>query len=200
MWHRVIGSTGRGRDEGLEALLARHREPHRRYHTATHVMWVCRHVDRLAATEPVDDLEAVLAAALYHDAVYDPRSSGNEAASARLAEHRLVELGWTPDRAARVARMIEATAAHGSPIDHDTAVLLDADLAILGAPSNEYLAYVTGVRTEYAHVPDEAWRTGRARVLRSFEERPTIYTTDTMRAEREHRARANLGAELASLR
>lgn len=197
VWHRVIG---RRHDEAFESLMARHREPHRRYHTATHVMWVCRHVDRLAAVEPVADLDAVLTAALFHDAVYDPTSTRNEADSAVLATQRLADAGWSDDRVGAVARLIEATAGHADPVDVDTAVLLDADLAILGASPSEYLAYVAGVRFEYGHVPDEAWRPGRARVLQSFLDRPRLYATTTMHDEREHRARANLGAELSGLR
>ena len=46
----------------LDRVLARHREKHRRYHTATHVAWVFRHVEELAATEPVDHLDEVIAA------------------------------------------------------------------------------------------------------------------------------------------
>ncbi|MEY4229411.1 MAG: hypothetical protein RLZZ362_260, partial [Actinomycetota bacterium] len=62
VWHRAVGP---GHDTALEHLLGRHREPHRRYHTATHVMWVCRHVDELVAEQPVADAPAVLAAALF---------------------------------------------------------------------------------------------------------------------------------------
>ena len=164
-------------------------------------MWVCRHVDRLASAHLVADLDALLAAALFHDAVYDPTSATNEADSAALADARLAELGWSGDRRSDVRRWILATADHAAHTDDPaTAVLCDADLAILGAPANEYLAYVTGVRAEYAHVADDAWRTGRTRVVGHFLGRSNIYATSTMRDEREHRARANLTAEVASLR
>ncbi len=198
VWHRI---AGRGADQVLEGLLARHREPHRRYHTATHVMWVCRHVDRLARAHPLADVDAVRAAALFHDAVYDPRSTTNEHDSADVADRRLAELGWSAARRQRVRSLIEATAGHAAPADTDTdtAVLLDADLAVLGAPPNDYLAYVAGVRAEYHHVGDDDWRVGRSAVLDGFLARPSIYATTTMRAEREHRARANLRAELATL-
>src|SRR5205823_6104348 len=46
-WHAL---AGRGHDRAFESLLARYREPHRRYHTTTHIMWVLRHV-----TAIVDD-------------------------------------------------------------------------------------------------------------------------------------------------
>jgi predicted metal-dependent HD superfamily phosphohydrolase len=186
----------------LDRLLARHREKHRRYHTAAHVAWVIRHVDELAAVEPIDHLDEVVAAAFYHDAVYEPAYPANERASARLARRDLTSIGWDADTVERVASMIEATE-HGATdaggVTGDTAVLLDADLATLGADPAGYSTYVTGVRAEYRHVTDDEWRTGRAAVLEGFLQRPTIYSTPTARDRWETRARANLAAELASL-
>ena len=201
-WQQVGGS---GHDELLDALLARHREPHRRYHTATHVMWVLRHIDRIAAAEAepmVDahvDLAAVRLAALYHDAVYDPRRADNEAVSADLAVTAAAELGWNAHRCAMVHRLVMATAGH-SPAAADEAVLVDADLAVLGGEPKDYAAYVQGVRGEYAHVEPEQWRVGRAEVLRRFLDLPRLFSTEVMHDEREVRAKANLAAELAALR
>ncbi len=184
----------------LDDLLARHREPHRRYHTATHVMWVLRHVDRLAASRAPDhlDLPAVRLAVLYHDAVYDPTRSDNEAVSAALSARVADQLGWPADRAAVVHRLVLATAAH-APAAPDEAVLVDADLAVLGAEPKDYTAYVAGVRSEYRHVDAAQWTIGRTAVLRRFLDAPVIFHTELMRDERESRARANLTAELASL-
>jgi len=152
----------------LDRLLARHREKHRRYHTATHIGWVIRHVDELAATEPVDHLDEVIAAAFYHDAIYEPAYPANERASARLARRDLAKLGWSDDRTERVAAMIEATV-HGEATHiGDTAILLDADLAILAAEPAGYSTYVTGVRSEYRHVDDDDWRSGRGQVPVSY--------------------------------
>ena len=202
-WQQLAGS---GHEHLLEQVLADYREPHRRYHTAVHVMWVLRHVAELAAAEarPLD-LAALQLAALYHDIVYDPRADDNEAKSADIARHAATELGWPADRAALVHRLVQATAHQHSDepsadgIDSHEPVLLDADLAILGASPNEYQAYVHGVRAEYQHVPADAWRTGRAAVLRGFLAQPHLFNTATMRAARESRARANLTAELATL-
>jgi predicted metal-dependent HD superfamily phosphohydrolase len=213
VWRRLVGvDAGRAGDAALDELLARHRQPHRRYHTATHVMWVLRHIDDLAAANTPVDLDAVRAAALFHDAVYDPRSPTNEHDSAVLARRVLADCGWESARVERVAALIELTAGHVAPRADDWAddgadtgadtgadILLDADLAILGAEPADYRAYVTGVRAEYAHVDDDAWRVGRAAVLRSFLDRPAIYRTTSMQAARERRARANLSAELADL-
>jgi len=186
----------------LDGLLARHREKHRRYHTAVHVAWVIRHVDELATTEPVEHLDEVVAAAFYHDAVYEAAYPANERASARLARRDLASIGWSDDAVDRVGSMIEATEQGAPDATHafgDTAILLDADLAILGADPAGYSAYVAGVRSEYRHVDDDDWRTGRAAVLGEFLDRPAIYSTPTGRDRWETRARANLTAELAGL-
>lgn len=188
-----------------ESVLARHREPHRRYHGVRHVAWVLRTADALLAAVAVPDAQAVRAAALFHDAVYDPLRTDNEAVSAALARRTLIdELGWDGPRADEVARLVLATAGHLLPddaveVDPAAAVLLDADLGILGASPRGYQGYVDGVRGEYAHVDEPGWRAGRAAVLRSFLDRDRIYATPMMRAEREARARANLVAELAAL-
>ncbi len=200
-WRGLGGTDGAVIDD----LLARHREPHRRYHTAVHVMWVLRHVDELLGAWPdgiTPDPPIIRAAALFHDAIYDPRSTANEHDSAVLAASALTSLDWVRPRIDDVGRLIEATATHVAEvgaIDGAAAILFDADLAILGSSPAEYQAYVTGVRAEYAHVDDAAWRVGRPAVLRGFLARESIYVTPTMHASRERRARANLAAELAAL-
>jgi predicted metal-dependent HD superfamily phosphohydrolase len=201
VWHQVVGpNPAMPLDHLLDGLLARHREPHRRYHTATHVMWVLRHVDQLAAegVAPTADLAAVRLAALCHDAVYDPCRSDNEAVSAELATRLAEEIGWPSDRASAVHRLVLCTATHRPGAD-DEALLVDADLAVLGAMPKDYSAYVQGVRAEYAHVSDTDWKVGRAAVLHQFLDEPTVFHTEPMRRERESRARANLVAELATL-
>lgn len=188
----------------LDRLLARHREKQRRYHTAAHVGWVIRHVDELDGAAPALHIDEVIAAAFYHDAIYEPTHPANERASARLARRDLAALGWAREPIDRVAAMIEATAHVDGPppatIDHDTAILLDADLAILGADPAAYSDYVSGVRAEYRHLDDAEWSSGRARVLESFLARPAIYATAPGTEWWEARASANLTAELATLR
>jgi predicted metal-dependent HD superfamily phosphohydrolase len=180
-------------------VVARHREGHRRYHGVRHVTWVVRHVHELATELPLDDEGAVVAAAFFHDAVYDPRATDNEEQSARLAERVLAGLGWDADRGRRVGDLVRATAAHRAPADDDTAVLLDADLAVLGSDPAAYQAYVTGVRTEYAHVDAAAWQAGRGQVLRELLARDPLYATEPGRRRWARRAAANMTAELASL-
>lgn len=183
----------------FERLVSRHRERQRRYHRIEHVEAVLDHVAALVATEAVEDLGVVVAAALYHDAIYESQHPANERASARLARRDLAELGWDSGRAERVGHLIEGTRTHLDPGDAAAAVLYDADLAILGAEPGAYRAYVDKVRDEYKHFDDAEWRTGRTAVLTGFLERPQIYATNAGSERWEAAARTNITAELAAL-
>lgn len=197
--------AGPAADEAWEGLTARYREPHRTYHTLRHIAAVVTDVELLIAEEPaVADATAVRLAALYHDAVYDPRRADNEVASAVLARRSLHPLGVGRPTLDRVEALIMATAGYTGPHHHggddrDTDVLVDADLAVLGSEPAEYDAYVRGVRAEYGHLDDFTWRRGRASVLRAFLDRLVLYRTETMQRTHEHRARANMQAELAAI-
>ncbi|GAA3085281.1 hypothetical protein GCM10017600_58900 [Streptosporangium carneum] len=190
-WRSLAGAEA---DRLGEELVARYGEPHRRYHTTAHLEAVLAHVDTLADSAANPDL--VRLAAWFHDAVYDPTRSDNEERSARLAERALPELGVPAEAVATVARLVRLTLTHApAPGDADGAVLCDADLAILASSPEEYAAYAAAVREEYSFVPDEAFRQGRAAVLRSLLGLPAIFHI----ADLEDRARANIQAELARL-
>ncbi len=148
------------------------------------------------------DRDALVLAILFHDAIYDGRRVDNETASAALARNHLRDLGVSSARIDRVEHLILATRHRAEDIadaDADTALLLDLDLAILAASSDRFQVFVTGVRQEYAHVPDDTWQTGRARVLKSFIARRQIYTTPALAAFWEAAARANVTRELECL-
>lgn len=196
-WRALVGD---GHAATEQVLVDRHAEPHRRYHTAEHVARVVRHVDALGTAMGIDAdlLDEVRVAALFHDIVYDPRSNTNEADSAAVADQSLAAAGWSVARRSAVRSLIEATAAHDASSTQEE-ILLDADLAVLGGELDAYRRYVAGVRFEYAHVDDPAWRVGRSAVLRSFLDRAHIFATPIMSHEREAAARSNLAAELDDL-
>ena len=181
-------------DRTARDLLARYREPHRAYHDERHLAEVLVALDALtrAAAPP-----AVLLAASWHDAVYDPRTTDSEERSALLAERELPPLGLG---AGEVARLVRLTSTH-DPAREDGAgaLLCDADLAVLAAAPQRYAEYAAGVRAEYAHVAAEAFRAGRAAVLRTLLDRPAVYATAAGRERWEAAARRNLAAELVAL-
>lgn len=184
----------------FDRLVAAYQEPQRHYHTLEHLAEMFRVVGRLGSY--CQNLRAVQLAVWFHDAVYDPRAKDNETRSALLAAECLDSLAVLPDLTAKVAELVQVTA-HLSddraPADADTAVLLDADLAILGASEVRYQRYAADIRREYAFVPDDAYRKGRAEVLNRFLARERIYHTAPLQAEGEEAARRNIRAELERL-
>ena len=76
-------------------------------------------------------------------------------------------------------------------------MLSDADLAILAAPDGRYAEYVAAVRREYSHVPDAAFREGRADILRDLLAKPHLFHTAYAREHWEETARANVHRELS---
>lgn len=196
-WTTLSTEIG-ARDELAEIgddLVGRHREPHRHYHTEVHIVAVLDHLRRLGDTTPTARL-----AAFFHDAVYDPTRSDNEARSAELAAVELRRVGF--ERTGDVVALIEATAGHELPPDGpaEAAAFLDADLAILGAPQPTYDRYSTAIRAEYAHVAEDDFRSGRARILEDFLARDRLYFTPGGHDLWDAAARTNLGRELARLR
>ncbi|MFC3078375.1 phosphohydrolase [Phenylobacterium terrae] len=180
----------------LEAAYA---EPHRRYHTRAHIEACLKLLDEVQGLS-ADARRLLTWAIWWHDAVYDPKASDNEARSAELAEADLAAMDVSPADRAEVARLIRLTAGHAvEPGDRLGAVLVSVDLAILGAPPADYDAYARAVRQEYAHVPDALWRSGRSRVLQRFLDAPVIFPDPGLGARFEVQARENLARELATL-
>lgn len=203
----------------VTAVVSSQWAPHRHYHTPVHLDEMLAEVARLDTIAgpaadghhaPDDDTvsgstqrAAVVAAIAWHDVVYDPRRTDNEAASARQARADLAGLAareWVD----RVAELVMVTADHDpGPHDPHAALLVDADLWILAAPATRHAAYARQVRREYAHLDDTTWRDGRGRVLRDL--RAAVATTGYRvgpapdRHDRTRRALANLDRELTTL-
>jgi predicted metal-dependent HD superfamily phosphohydrolase len=192
-----FGVSDEAAQRAFDRLAAAYASPGRAYHTLDHIREVLRTLAPFR--EQLRNGEAVLFAAWLHDAVYDPRAKDNEERSADLAEAMLSDLGVSPDQTAEVRRLILLTKTHDpEDVDNDGCLLVDADLAILGATPEEYRRYAAAIREEYAWVPGEAYRSGRRAVLEHFLQRPRIYRTAAF-AVREEPAREHLRAEIQTL-
>lgn len=179
--------------------MVRYSEPHRAYHTLTHIE------DCLAQVEASTDLsqnqrDLLTLAVWFHDAIYDPTRNDNETESARLAVQALTAEGYSPADIAEIERLILLTVGHtvGSG-DTLGARLVSIDLSILGAEPARYDAYADAIRFEYGHVPDALYRPGRTAVMSRFLEADLLFP-DPVWAERlDRQARANLRREIARL-
>ncbi|PSB28445.1 N-methyl-D-aspartate receptor NMDAR2C subunit [Stenomitos frigidus] len=179
-------------------LLEAYLQPHRAYHTATHLEACLRQFD-LAQAEAEHPAE-VEVALWFHDAVYVPNAVDNEAQSALWATQRLQQLGVSAVVIDRIAAMIVATKHDRLPEHHDCKLLLDIDLSILGQAPEPFDAYEQCIRREYAWVPKAQYCTGRAAILERFLQRSTIYYTSFFRERLEAQARQNLERSLTKLR
>ncbi|WP_158928222.1 hypothetical protein [Acidisphaera sp. S103] len=189
--------------ERLAGLRRRYAEPHRAYHGQAHIDALLAgladqggHIANKAATE---------LAIWYHDAIYDPAATDNEARSATLLTTEMHGLAC-PSLISATRHMILATASHELPPDlsdtlrNDTATFLDLDMAVLGAAPADYDAYEMGIAAEYipVHGPDN-FRTGRATFLRAMLIRERLFHTERFHHRLDAAARANLRRGLLAL-
>jgi len=197
-WKRAwlgLGAEGDGLAV-MRKLLEAYAEPQRRYHTLQHL------AECLALFEGHRDLAAQQAeveiALWFHDAVYDlERERGdNEARSAKWAEAELRAAGVAAGPIARVAGLILASRHAALPQSQDQKLLVDIDLAILGAPRPRFEEYEAQIRAEYGGVPDALFRRKRREVLSGFLARSPLYTTPRLRELFEVRAKENLADSL----
>ncbi|MGO1544324.1 MAG: DUF4031 domain-containing protein [Gulosibacter sp.] len=203
-WRRLGGLFHLNRSTDWNALgtelLQRWSESHRSYHDERHLQDVLLSLNHLQTLgERISP--TTLLAAWYHDAVYAGSVGEDERASAQLAVASLEAIGLDPVTVTRVRDFILATTpgtdTSNAPLP--LAHLLDADLSIFGAGSKRYREYTESVRKEYAHVDEKDFRAGRAQILRSYLDRPTIYRLEASISLWEARARQNLEDEIATL-
>jgi predicted metal-dependent HD superfamily phosphohydrolase len=194
-WHDLLGSwavTQRLADETFADVCEHYTLPGRFYHTLDHIGAVLEKVDNLASN--ARNLSAVKLAAWLHDVIYDSRASDNEERSTAYAEQLCKKLSIPEGRL--VALLILKTKTHDAGDDPDAQLLIDADLAILGASESVYRAYAEQIRQEYAWVPEPEYRMGRQRVLEHFLARPRVYHFLT---HLEDPARRNIVTEIGRL-
>jgi len=175
-------------------LIDAYSSPARHYHNLRHIE------DCLGQLSTVEGLSAeerqILQDAIWwHDAVYDAARNDNEERSAGLAERNVPE-----HRRAEVCRLIHLTKSHRVEAgDRLGSIMISIDLSILGAEPAIYKDYAAAIRREYAHVPDEAYRAGRAAVLKRFIAMQEIFPYAPFAERYDRRARDNLMSELATL-
>jgi predicted metal-dependent HD superfamily phosphohydrolase len=179
-------------NEKFKEVSSFYREAGRFYHTLDHIGEVLHSVDALASKARFPEM--VKLSAWLHDVIYDSKASDNEERSARYAEKLCEEFEIPEGRV--IAAMILKTKTHDAEGDTDAQILIDADLAILGATETEYRAYAQKIQQEYAWVPQDRFNEGRRRILEGLLARPRIYHWFS---HLEGPARRNMAAEIARL-
>lgn len=193
-WSELCRDLGTGDDRRgavWRDIVAAYGEPQRHYHTLSHITAVVANAERLR--DRFEDASAALLALFFHDIVYDPARHDNEARSA----DRLRDAFGDVASIDRACAHVLATQHHDAHADPDTNLVLDIDMAILGAPWADYLTYAEGVYREYLPVyGDEAYAKGRAELfLKPTLQRKRLFLTADF-AHLEDQAKRNLRVEL----
>ncbi|MEX8193713.1 HD domain-containing protein [Comamonas guangdongensis] len=195
-WQRAWQGLGVTPPAGLlQAMLTAYAEPQRRYHTQQHLAECLAHFEAVQnrAQHPAE----VELALWFHDAVYDIKAKDNELRSAQWAAQALGEAGLAEAICGRVHELVMATRHEVLPKHDDARLLVDIDLAILGADPERFAEYDAQVRAEYAWVPWPIYGIRRKQVLQGFLQRQAIYATPYFHARLEQQARANLHRSIA---
>lgn len=169
----------------------------RHYHTDRHIAACLTHLQdvRDEAAYPAE----IEVAIWFHDAIYDTRRTDNEERSATWARTFLAAHETDSSCVERITALILATKNHTAS-GSDAAIMVDIDLAILGASAPVFEAYDAAIRREYEWVPETRYREGRMRVLTGFLARASIYRTPWFGKRYEQRARQNLERKIEELR
>jgi predicted metal-dependent HD superfamily phosphohydrolase len=191
-WHRSwyeLGTTVSG-EQLFQVICSYYAALDRQYHTLQHL------TECLDLFEPVLELAThpaeVEMALWFHDAIYNPVSKDNEAQSAQWASHELSKAGVLPERIDQIHALIMATCHTSLPTTSDECLLVDIDLAILGAAIERFTEYEQQIRAEYSFVPEAIFNQKRQEILQGFLDRPTIYSTPYFRDKLELIARQNI--------
>lgn len=178
------------------AMVTQYNGDGRYYHTLAHVGELLDTAGELR--DLAQDYTTVQLAIWFHDVVYDPRAKDNEVQSAAYARQALHELGLPERVISRVSDLILKTVSHVSENeDGDALILLDADLAPLGADEEVFARQSRALRQEFGWVPEDEYHANRARILGGFLSRERIYQTDRLHDSLEAQARRNLSQAIA---
>jgi predicted metal-dependent HD superfamily phosphohydrolase len=211
-WAALIAEIGnlKAAKDVFNGLVEAYSEPHRSYHTLTHVVSMLDEIETLGDEISFHDPAAVKFAVWYHDVVYIPVEGmgsnrpvmNNEERSADRLQNDLEVMGLPAELNKKAQVYIMCTTHQLPNADHDAQFVMDLDLLILGKPPKEFDRYEAGIRAEYGLVPEPLFRDRRAKFLRAFldrEFRPSIYQTELFRSRYEAAARENLARSLAKL-
>ncbi len=178
-------------------LESHYEEAARKYHTPRHINECLGILDRAQHPEASNPL--VEYALWFHDAIYNTFSRKNEERSADAAVRVLDRSGGSAADCALVRALILATCHGVQPTEPPLQLLVDIDLAILGADADRYAEFELQVRAEYWWVPTSLYRKQRCDILNSFAMRSAVYATHEFRERYERQARNNIAWGLEQL-
>lgn len=149
----------------LAEVAARWCERHRVWHGPEHLR---RMLQEISTMQAGDDREILALAAMYHDAIYDPRAGDNEEASAALLQAQAVDAGSEViKKAVEIILLSKWGRAPENPLG-EAFFALDSYQLSQGCPLHERLAYERAIFREFQWVPWETYREKRREFLQGW--------------------------------
>jgi predicted metal-dependent HD superfamily phosphohydrolase len=144
-----------------EEAICRWNEPHRKYHSITHLQDLWGRIDNLSEiTEKERDL--LYLTALFHDIVYDPQRDDNELQSVLLLRKhapKTVEIQQIAD--------IILDTQHHTPRSLLARIFCELDMSVVEAPYERLLEWEEGIAFEYAFLTSDEYTRRRVRFLQA---------------------------------
>lgn len=177
-------------------LIAQYQTPLRFYHTFDgHIVFCITELLSLP-THLINDLPTMIIALMTHDGYH---LHGDDEKNVNFARRICSAMDTSAEFSDTVCTIVTALSHTTVPIDPDTQLCVDIDLAILGQKTDIFDQYERNIHKEYPIIPDKMFRTERAKILRTFLQHTTIYHTEYFRKKYEHTARENISRSIAYL-
>ena len=140
-------------------VLDNYKEKHRFYHNTWHLLDV---ISVLSKQNDFDD--ELFLAAVYHDAVYNPKASDNEEQSAKMFLEHAKSSAISEVQKKSINQMILDTKTH-KPTSDKSKIFIEADLNILSQPYARLIEYEHEIFKEFQFVDYRVYKPKRIEVL-----------------------------------
>lgn len=178
-------------------LVMAYAEPHRAYHTLTHIQG-CFDIFH-PVQQQVDNADALALAIWFHDAIYDIDADDNEQRSADWFLQETENL-FPENLRKQVNRHIMATMHCGKDIaDLDSQIMIDIDLFSFAKPWTEFMIDSENVRAEKSDIPDHEFYPRQCGFQQILLNRPRFFQSDYFYRYFEDQARQNLSRFIAMI-
>lgn len=203
-------------EEIYDDIIKKYSGKGRYYHNIDHIYKMCdllvKHKKKFTSVE----YGCIFFAIVFHDIIYKPKKSDNEAASSVYFKKIVLKYfdfskSLKSDDVEEVinhayftnfiSKTIMATTHRGffmDGISPSIKLMLDFDLSVLSGTKDEYEEYANNIRKEYKMFSDVLYYPNRAVILQSFLNRPKIYLSKEFKS-REKKARKNIEKEIKKL-
>lgn len=149
----------------VNTLLSMWNESHRHYHNLNHLNDLIQQINENKSKFTEKEYEKLMLTALFHDCVYEPKSSTNEEDSAKFLMECSVDK--SDSDILDVKQMILDTKSHTS-----TTYLSESfnkfDMSVVERGFDQLLEWETGISEEFSVFPKAQYKEGRIKFLESL--------------------------------